>query len=55
MCMSGETKRTPSLCPSDTAAKIIIYHWKRKTGAKIFFNGQVADDSHESVIIKPKT
>ena len=38
-------------------AKIIINticHWKRKTDAKILFNDQVADDSHESVITKSK-
>jgi len=57
MCTSSGTKRT-NLCSSDTAVKknnnkYVI--WERKSGAKTFFNGQVANDSHESAIVKSKS
>jgi len=40
----------PSLCLSDIAAKIIINVLEAKVlgGAKVLFNSQIADDSHES-------
>jgi len=39
-CAQTAGPKGPSLCPSDTAVKIIICHWKRKTDAKILFSDQ---------------
>ena len=49
---AAEPKGHRGVCQTLRLKKIIICHWKRKTGANILLNGQVADNFHESVITK---